>query len=174
MKRRDFLKRVAPMSMLPFAINGQPIRAYGNILGAEAEDFVDTDNVLVLVQLNGGNDGLNTVIPLDQYLNLTAARPDVIIPENKVLKLDGVTATGLHPAMSKMRNMFNDDKLHILQSVGYPNQNYSHFRSTDIWMSGSDSDELLNSGWTGRYLNYEYPNYPAEYPNPEMPDPLAI
>ena len=174
MKRRDFLKRVAPMSMLPFAINGQPIRAYGNILGAEAEDFVDTDNVLVLVQLNGGNDGLNTVIPLDQYLNLTAARPDVIIPENKVLKLDGVTATGLHPAMSKMRNMFNDDKLHILQSVGYPNQNYSHFRSTDIWMSASDRDEYLQSGWIGRYLSEEYPNYPNGFPNDDMEDPLAI
>lgn len=174
MKRRDFIKRVAPMTLLPFALNGQPIRAYGKILGAESEDFVDTDHVLVLVQLNGGNDGLNTVIPLDQYSNLTAARPDVIIDENKVLSLSGVTETGLHPSMASMRNMYNDGKVRIVQNVGYPNQNYSHFRSTDIWMSGSDSDEVVPSGWLGRYLGEEWPNYPNGFPNDDMEDPLAI
>jgi uncharacterized protein (DUF1501 family) len=174
MKRRDFLKRVAPMSLLPFAINGQPIRAYGKVLGAEKEDFVDTDNVLVLVQLNGGNDGLNTVIPLDQYTNLTAARPDVIIPENKALVIDDTNGVGLHPSMGKMKNMFDDGKLRVIQSVGYPNQNYSHFRSTDIWMSGSDSDEIVSSGWVGRYLSEEWPNYPNGFPNDDMEDPLAV
>ena len=174
MKRRDFIKRVAPMSLLPFAIQGQPIRAYGKLLGAESEDFVDTDHVLVLVQLNGGNDGLNTVIPLDQYTNLTAARPDVILPENKVLSIDGSTTTGLHPAMEKMRNMYNDGKVRIIQNVGYPNQNYSHFRSTDIWLTASDRDEVLDSGWIGRYLSEEWPNYPNGFPNDDMEDPLAI
>lgn len=174
MKRRDFLKRVAPMSLLPFAINGQPIRAYGKLMGAEAEDFVETDNVLVLVQLNGGNDGLNTLIPLDQYANLSSARPDVLIPENKVLSLDGTSVTGLHPAMDKMQGMYNDGKMHILQNVGYPNQNYSHFRSTDIWLTGSDSDEVIESGWLGRYLSEEWPNYPNGFPNEDMEDPLAI
>ena len=174
MKRRDFLKRVAPMSLLPFAINGQPIKTYGKLMGAEAEDFTKTDNVLVLVQLNGGNDGLNTVIPLDQYAKLASARPDVLIPENKVLGLDGISATGLHPAMSKMKNMYDEGKLHILQNVGYPNQNYSHFRSSDIWMTGASSDEILESGWIGRYLSEEWPNYPNGFPNEDMPDPLAI
>ncbi|PCJ66438.1 MAG: hypothetical protein COA58_06580 [Bacteroidetes bacterium] len=174
MKRRDFLKRVAPMSLLPFAINGQPIRAYGKLMGAEAEDFTATDNVLVLVQLNGGNDGLNTLIPLDQYANLSTARPDVLIPENKVLPLNGISGTGLHPSMSKMKNMYDDGKMHILQSVGYPNPNYSHFRSTDIWMTGADSDEVLESGWLGRYLSEEWPNYPNGFPNEDMEDPLAI
>lgn len=174
MKRRDFLKRVAPMSLLPFAMNGQPIRAYGKLMGAESEDFTATDNVLVLVQLNGGNDGLNTLIPLDQYANLTAARPDVILPENKVLPLQGTPATGIHPSMTKMRDMYNDGKVNILQSVGYPNQNFSHFRSTDIWMTGANSDEILESGWIGRYLGEEWPNYPNGFPNEEMEDPLAI
>jgi uncharacterized protein (DUF1501 family) len=174
MKRRDFLKRVAPMSLLPIAINGQPIRAYGKLMGAEAEDFTETDNVLVLVQLSGGNDGLNTLIPLDQYANLSTARPDVLIPENKVLSLDGVTGTGLHPSMGKMRDMYNDGKMHILQSVGYPSQNYSHFRSTDIWLTGSDSNEVVESGWLGRYLSEEWPNYPTGFPNDDMEDPLAI
>ncbi|MFT7229781.1 MAG: hypothetical protein ACI9GO_000240 [Bacteroidia bacterium] len=174
MKRRDFLKRVAPMSLLPFAINGQPIKAYGKLMGSEAEDFTKTDNVLVLVQLSGGNDGLNTLIPLDQYSRLATARPDVLIPEDKVLGLDGISATGLHPAMSKMKNMYDEGKVHILQNVGYPNQNYSHFRSTDIWMTGASSDEILESGWIGRYLSEEWPNYPNGFPNEDMPDPLAI
>ncbi len=174
MKRRDFLKRVAPVSMLPFAINGQPISAFGKLMGSEASDFTETDNVLVLVQLNGGNDGLNTLIPLDQYENLTKARPDVILPENKVLSLKGIDGTGIHPSMEKMKNMYDDGKLHVLQSVGYPNQNYSHFRSTDIWMTGADSDEVLESGWVGRYLSEEWPNYPNGFPNDDMEDPLAI
>ena len=174
MKRRDFLKRVAPMSLLPFAINGQPVRAYGKLLGSEAEAFTQTDKILVLVRLNGGNDGLNTLIPLDQYTNLTSARPDVIIPESKVLPLSGISGTGLHPAMEKMKNMYDEGKMHILQSVGYPNQNYSHFRSTDIWMTGADSDEILESGWMGRYLAEEWPNYPNGFPNEDMEDPLAI
>lgn len=174
MKRRDFIKRVAPMSLLPFAINGQPLRAYGSLLGAEAEDFVDTDHVLVLIQLSGGNDGLNTVIPLDQYSNLSTARPDVLIPENTVLSLNGTSATGLHPAMGKLRNLYNDGKVNIIQSVGYPNQNYSHFRSTDIWLTASDEDEVLDSGWIGRYLSNEWPNYPNGFPNDDMEDPLAI
>ncbi|MBR9861036.1 DUF1501 domain-containing protein [bacterium] len=174
MKRRDFIKGLAPMSLLPFAINGQPIRAYGNILGAASEDFVDTDRVLVLIQMNGGNDGLNTVIPLDQYSQLSAARSNVLIPENKVLGLDGYSETGLHPAMSGMRNMFNDGKVNIVQNVGYPNQNYSHFRSTDIWLTGADWNETLESGWIGRYLSEEWPNYPNGFPNDKMPDPLAI
>jgi uncharacterized protein (DUF1501 family) len=174
MKRRDFLKQVAPMSLLPFAINGQPIRAYGKLLGSEAEAFTETDKILVLVRLSGGNDGLNTLIPLDQYTNLASARPNLLIAENKVLKLDGVSGTGLHPAMSKVRDMYNDGKVHILQSVGYPNQNYSHFRSSDIWMTGADSDKVLESGWIGRYLSEEWPNYPNGFPNADMKDPLAI
>ena len=63
MKRRDFLKKVAPASLLPFAINGQPITAYGKLLGTRAEDFTETDKVLVLVQLNGGNDGSKYAYP---------------------------------------------------------------------------------------------------------------
>ena len=136
--------------------------------------FTDTDKVLVLVQLNGGNDGLNTVIPLDQYGNYFNARPYIYIPENKVLPLEGVDQLGLHPAMTGFRDLFDDGKLSIVQSVGYPEPNFSHFRATDIWMTGSGSDEVLNTGWVGRYLKYEYPNYPFDFPNPDMPHPLAI
>lgn len=175
MKRRDFFKNVAPMVVLPGLINGFSFKAYGALplLDALANAGND-DHVLVLIQLNGGNDGLNTVIPLDQYSAYTNARSNIAIAENSVLKLNGVNGTGLHPAMTGLQQKFNDGKVKIIQSVGYPSPSFSHFRATDIWLSAADSSETLNSGWMGRYLDYEYPNYPTGYPNSQMPDPLAI
>jgi len=174
MKRRTFIKRVAPLSLLPISIQGQSIRTFASNLGLNSSAFTETDNVLVLVQLNGGNDGLNSVIPLDQYDNLTTARPNLHINENKVLSLNGTTKTGFHPAMDKLRNMYNEGLLSVIQNVGYPEQDFSHFRSTDIWMTGANADEQLTTGWAGRYLNEEWPNYPNGFPNAAMPDPLAI
>jgi uncharacterized protein (DUF1501 family) len=129
---------------------------------------------LVIVQLVGGNDGLNTIVPLDQYSKLAVARNNVLIPESKLLKASGFDTVGFHPAISGLKNLFSEGKLNIIQNVGYPQPNYSHFRSTDIWMSGSDSDKNVPTGWVGRYLNYEYVNYPTGYPNSTMPDPLGI
>lgn len=176
MKRRDFLKTTAPMAVLPAFLNGMTVRAFAKAPGLESllGSLVETDHVLVLVQLNGGNDGLNTVIPLDQYSNLSKVRSSVLIDESKVLKLDGLDGTGFHPAMTHLRNRFNDGEIAVVQGVGYPNPDFSHFRSTDIWLTGSDSDEVLTSGWIGRYLTEEYPNFPEGYPNETMPDPLAI
>lgn len=174
MKRRDFLKTAGPLATLPLLINGQSIKAFGQGNRSNRADFVDTDHVLVIIQLNGGNDGLNTVIPLDQYSNLSKARSNVLIDEKKVLKLNGYSEVGFHPSMGGMKNMFNDGKLAVVRGVGYPNPNYSHFRSTDIWMTGSDSDETITTGWMGRYLAEEWPNYPSGFPNDDMPDPLAI
>jgi uncharacterized protein (DUF1501 family) len=73
-----------------------------------------------------------------------------------------------------MQALFNEGKLSIIQAAGYPSPNFSHFRATDIWMSASDSNVALNSGWAGRYLNSEYANFPIGYPNSSVPDPLAI
>jgi uncharacterized protein (DUF1501 family) len=130
--------------------------------------------VLVLVQLNGGNDGLNTVIPLEYYEAYHAARSNIAIPEDKILRLEGFDKTGLHPAMPEMQQLFAAGKLAILQGVSYPQPNFSHFRATDIWLTGADAGQILPTGWAGRYLDEEYPQFPRNYPNPEMPDPLAI
>jgi uncharacterized protein (DUF1501 family) len=132
------------------------------------------NNVLVIIQLSGGNDGLNTVIPISEYSNYYNARTNIAIPEKKILKLEANDATGIHPAMTGMQKLFADGKLNIVQSVGYPQPSFSHFRATDIWMSGSDSNQYLNTGWAGRLLNYENPGYPDNYPSAEKPDPLAI
>ena len=175
MKRRDFFKKAAPIVTLPALINGFSFRAFaGSPMMQALSNSVLTDHVLVLIQLNGGNDGLNMVIPLDQYSNLSTARANILIPDTQVLPLSGITGTGLHPAMTGMQQLYDDGKLNIVQGVGYPSPNYSHFRATDIWLTASDSNQVLDSGWTGRYLNYEYPNFPTGYPNATMPDPLVI
>lgn len=176
MKRRDFLKYTAPAAILPSFINGFSVQAFGAspLLSALEGAATNNDHVLVMIQLNGGNDGLNMVIPLDQYAKYNAARSNIAIPEGRVLKLAGQTKTGIHPAMTGIQQMYNDGHVSILHSVGYPSPNFSHFRATDIWLTGSDANVVLPTGWGGRYLETEYPDYPVNYPNAEMPDPLAI
>ncbi len=174
MKRRSFLRRTVPVSILPMLLGGFTFKAYGRgpVLESLVGAATETDHVLVMIQLNGGNDGLNTVIPLDQYPALMAARGNIAIAENKVLKL--TEKTGFHPSLHKLRDLYKVGNLAVVQSVGYPNPNFSHFRATDIWLTASDSDQTLTSGWLGRYLDEEYPDYPNGYPNAVSPDPLAI
>lgn len=173
MKRRDFIKGTAPAALLPFLINGYAVSAYrpSPLLQALEQSACD-DHILVLIQLNGGNDGLNTVIPLDNYALYNAARTNIAIAENTVLKL--TNEVGLHPQMTQMQQMFANGQLRVINGVGYPTPNYSHFRSTDIWLTASDYDQVIETGWMGRFLDYQYPGFPENYPNPAMPDPLAI
>lgn len=133
----------------------------------------EDDRVLVLIQLNGGNDGLNMVVPIDQYDNLQKARPDIILPESDLLKVNDTL--GLHPYMESLKNeLYNQGRLALVQSVGYPNQNRSHFRSTDIWTTASDANKYVSSGWIGRYFDDQHPGWPDGFPNSNFPDPMAI
>ena len=181
MNRRKFLRNTVPVAVtMPALLNGFSFTAQGAESGLARlleQTLTDTDHVFVLVQLAGGNDGLNMVIPLDVYGNYYNARTNVAIPQSQVLRLDGTDKSGLHPAMTAMQNMFNDGKISIVQSVGYANPNFSHFRATDIWNSGDPREnrrERVKTGWMGRYLESEYPGYPDAYPDATMPDPLAI
>lgn len=178
MKRRDFFKQTLPATItFPVLINGFSVKAHtahSAVVQALLSGTTDTDKVLVIIQLNGGNDGLNMVIPIEFYSNYYNARQNIAIPQKKILSLTGKPATGLHPAMKGMQTLYNEGKLNIVQAVGYPAPSFSHFRATDIWMSASESSNVLTSGWTGRYLNVEYPNFPNGYPNTQMPHPLAI
>ncbi len=176
MKRRDFLKNTIP-PVAATAINGIPINTMGMespLIQALMGMSTDTDHVLVLVQMNGGNDGLNMVIPIDTYGAYQAARSNIAIPQNNILSLTGINKTGLHPAMTGIQKLFNDGKATVVQAVGYPQPNFSHFRATDIWMSASNSNQFVNSGWLGRYLEQEFPGFPIGYPTSNMPDPLGI
>jgi uncharacterized protein (DUF1501 family) len=170
MKRRQFIQTSSLMT-LPVLLNGMEISAVNQ---PKLESLVgdDSDRVLVLVQLNGGNDGLNMVIPLDQYSNLSKARPSLMLPESAVLKFN--EKTGLNPAMKGMHNMFKEGLLSTVQAVGYPNQNRSHFRSTDIWTTASDANQYEDSGWMGRYFELNHAGYPFGYPNAKNPDPFAV
>ncbi len=175
MKRRDFLGKSILAGISPVFIDGWSVKAMAeNPLVQFLNKAGNDDRVFVLIQLNGGNDGLNTVIPIDQYSNLSNARSNIVIPENKVLTLSGNSATGLHPAMSEMKGLYDNGLLSIVQSVGYPNPDFSHFRATDIWLTGADSNQTLETGWMGRYLDTKYPKYPTNYPNTNFPDPPAI
>ncbi|MEP7106582.1 MAG: DUF1501 domain-containing protein [Ferruginibacter sp.] len=108
------------------------------------------NKVLVVIQFSGGNDGLNTVIPIqnDIYYN---ARPRLGILKDKALPLTG--EVGLNPALKAFKGLFDQGDMAILNSVGYPNPDRSHFRSMDIWHSASNSNEYVNTGWIGRYLD---------------------
>jgi len=108
------------------------------------------NKVLVVLQLSGGNDGLNTVIPIrnDIYYK---SRPNLGIQRDKALQLTDEAC--INPALPFFKNLFDEGKLGIMNSVGYPNPDRSHFRSMDIWQSASNSNEYISTGWLGRYLD---------------------
>ncbi len=178
MSRRNFLKSSIPAGfMIPSFVNKVGFRAYDSghqFLNNLLLPSGDNDRVLVVVQLNGGNDGLNTVIPIEYFSQYANSRKNIYIQSESALKLNGIDKIALHPSMTGLQQMYNEGKLHIVQSVGYPQPNFSHFRSTDILMAASDSNQILNTGWVGRYLNESFPGFPDNYPNATMPDPLAI
>lgn len=177
MKRRSFIKTSA-IATIPLALNGIPVMASSmlesNSLETLATAAVNCGKILVIIQMNGGNDGLNTVFPLDKWENLKNARSNILMNQSSVLPLSNNTTTGLHPGMPEMKNLYNEGKLMIVQGASYPNPSYSHFRATDIWFTASDSDKNLNSGWLGRALDKVYPEFPVGYPNSDMLDPLSI
>ncbi len=171
MKRRHFLRTTGSAVSIPVLLNGLSISALAKpILFNTVND--ESDRVLVLIQLFGGNDGLNMVIPTDQYDQLANVRSSVILPENSILSL--TDTVGLHPRMGGLKSLYDNGRLGIVQNVGYPNPNRSHFRSIEIWATGSSTEEYLSTGWLGRALDKKHPGYPTGFPNGEYPDPFAI
>src|SRR5438309_1449566 len=147
--RRDFLRfSLAGSSMV--ALTG----AVPNFLGRaaaqapQAQQAGARDTILVVVQLTGGNDGLNTVIP---HSNPEYARLRRTLRIQNFLRVND--NIGLHPSMTGMHGLLQDNALCIVQGVGYPNPSQSHFRSMDIWHAASTAD-VLNEGWIGRALRH--------------------
>ncbi len=167
--RRDFIKTSA-LASIPLALSGFPLfstsRSHSSLFDEK------NDKILVLIQLQGGNDGLATIYHSGQYANLQAVRNNIIVPEYLILNFHN--EYGFHPAMQGMKNVWEMESLGIVQNVGYPNQNRSHFRSTDIWNSASNADEFDSTGWIGRFYDLNYANYPTGYPNSECPHPFAL
>ena len=171
MKRRQFIKTAGAAASAPIFLNGMSLSVLSSPLWLEAVDD-ESDRVLVLIQLNGGNDGLNTIIPLDQYGKLYNARPNLIIPESSIISV--TNKIGFHPRMQGIKSLYDEGKLGIVQSVGYPNQDRSHFRSMEIWSTGSSAEVFKKTGWLGRHLDEQTVGFPQGYPNVQHPHPFAI
>ncbi|MGN7757765.1 DUF1501 domain-containing protein [Chryseobacterium sp. 22532] len=161
-KRREFLK----ISSLATASFMMP-----NFLKAMALDeaLVSNQKILVVLQFTGGNDGLNTIIPIknDVYFK---ERNSIAIKDSLPLNDE----TGINPALSYFKELFDNGELSVMNNVGYPDPDKSHFRSMDIWHSASRSDEFLETGWLGRFLDEEC--YRCEHPTQalEVDDMLSL
>jgi uncharacterized protein (DUF1501 family) len=173
MERRHFLHNLAHVAAAPTIFSSLAFNTLDFSSNSFLSNTVEDGKIIVIIRMDGGNDGLNTVIPLDQMSNLSKARPHVILPENKIIPL-GSNELGLHPSLSDFKTLFDEDRLKIIQNVGYPNPDFSHFRSMDIWQSASDSNQYLTSGWVARYIENQHPSYPEAYPSDAYPHPLAV
>lgn len=183
MKRRNFIKKLS-LAAVPFTLGGIPIRLMAeNSLTRMAEQSTN-DRVLIILQLHGGNDGLNSIIPVEAYDLYYRWRANIAIPaKNSLRKMIALDSTlpsdvqvGLHPDMIAMKDLYDRGRMTVVQGVSYKNNNGSHFRGRDISFMGGGFDDYFSSGWVGRYLQQEFAPkvYPNDFPNAEMKDPLAI
>jgi uncharacterized protein (DUF1501 family) len=153
--RREFLRRTVLGSSLAWTVPVFLADTFA-VLQADAADKATQiatgkdATILVVLQMAGGNDGINTVVPFanDHYRK---ARPKIALKADGVLKLND--QIGLHPAMKGFKELYDAGHLAIVQGVGYPNPNRSHFRSTEIWQTASDSNRVEKNGWIGRYFD---------------------
>lgn len=172
MKRRDFLHQVshavAASTILPDLHFLDASKKYSLLNNTN-----EPGKILIVLRFDGGNDGLNTIVPMDQYANLNKVRSHIILPEKKLLNLSK-NDLAFHPEFKDLKVLFEEKRMKIIQNVGYASPDLSHFRSSDIWQSASDFGEFVSSGWLGRLVEHEHPNFPEAYPNPQFPDPVAI
>ena len=147
MNRKHFLKHT--VAVAPFIIAFNP-------LAAARKSFLQTllsegsykNRILVLIELAGGNDGLNTVIPIDKYNILSAARRDILIPENKILRLNDTNVFGFHPSMTGLQKLYNDKLVSVVQGVGYPEPEFSHFRAKAMkYSANAEKRKSSRVGW---------------------------
>lgn len=172
------------MAAVPITLGGIPIKLMAeNSLTRMAKQSTN-DRVLIILQMHGGNDGLNMVIPVEAYDLYYSRRANIAIPAKnsvrKMIPLDSRLSSdaqvGLHPDMIAMKDLYDRGRLAIVQGVSYKYNNGSHFRGRDISFMGGSFDDYFSSGWVGRYLQQEFAPkvYPDDFPNADMKDPLAI
>jgi len=164
MKRRNFLKLSATTS----AMGLLPLELSAMLKSVNIDSCDNSNRKLVLINLAGGNDGLNTIIPINDYDTYANLRPSIKISDsgtNSYLMLDNTLPDsqliGLHPALTGFKSLYDKGWMRVLQSVGYPAQNKSHFASTDIYSTGNDGNSWSNgneSGWIGRFMETYYAN----------------
>jgi uncharacterized protein (DUF1501 family) len=153
--RRDFLRRTVLGSALTWTVPAFLADTFSALQAQAADSAIQTatgkdSTILVVLQMAGGNDGINTVVP---YANdfYRRARPKIGLRPEDVLKLND--DLGFHGALKGFKDLYDAGELSVVQGVGYPNPNRSHFRSTEIWQTASDSDRVEKHGWLGRYFD---------------------
>jgi uncharacterized protein (DUF1501 family) len=166
MNRRNFLSLTGTFTggllVLP-----EFLHAFGN-----SNSLITGEQCVVFIQLNGGNDGLNTFVPFENDLYY-ALRPKIALSKDEVIgKHKGMA---FHPALKDFANMHQNGHLSVLQNIGYPEPNRSHFRSQEIWQTASDSNKYINEGWLGRYLDLQCKDHnPIAGINLDTIDNLAL
>lgn len=163
LSRRQFLSRTAAGTAF-VSLQGAMPSLFAQA-AALAKKIDQNDRVLVVVELNGGNDGLNTVIPYENALYYRN-RPTLGVPKEKIVKL--TDQLGFPPTMTRAAELFHQGKLAVVQGVGYPKPDRSHFRSMEIWHTASTASSPPRTGWLGRVLDYQF------QPNVELPRGLAL
>lgn len=177
MKRRKFLQNIGQLAATQAAFGGLSFQASASGFARQFSPLTTNNRVLVIIQLVGGNDGLNMVVPLDQMATYKRLRPTISLPEKNILAL-GTSGAGLNPAMTGLQGLYKDGKLLIVQGLSYPNPRSSHFSASEVWTSGTDSG-IEGTGWAGRFLQDEYAdlfdvkyNYPVALEVSNMPSML--
>jgi uncharacterized protein (DUF1501 family) len=157
--RRAFLQQLGTAGIVSLGISPPAFLARAAWAAEEQKNRPTGGRVLVLVQMAGGNDGLNTVVPHGdpEYYK---ARPGIGIPKPNVLKIDD--ALGLHPQMTGFKELYDEGRLAIVQGIGYPNPDRSHFRSMDIWHSARPDADYTQDGWLGRGLDLTLERHAGE------------
>jgi uncharacterized protein (DUF1501 family) len=167
MERRKFIQLTATgtggLLLLPNFLTAQSLWT--------GESNLLTDEVVVFIQLNGGNDGLNTFIPFDDPLYYDN-RPSIGIGKQQII--NAINGMGFHPALKDLATISQEGNLSIIQNVGYPEPNRSHFRSIEIWQTASDSHQYLDNGWLGRFLDIQCKDETVAALNVDSIDNLAL
>ena len=168
--RRSFLRNIGIAGSMSMMLGKLPVSASAASPLSYALNNSETDRILVLVRLKGGNDGLNTIVPLYDYSTYINKRPKVGLKQSEITKL--TDAIGIPKTFDPLLPFWEEGKMKVIHNVGYPEQNLSHFRSSDIWASASDPDDFDASGWYGRYIADEYPDFLTN--PPEIPPAIQI
>jgi uncharacterized protein (DUF1501 family) len=168
--RRSFIQALGLSGMGTMAFANQNITFSSTSALAAAIAQSDSENILLIIKLFGGNDGLNMIVPINEYNLYANARPTIKIPETSLIKL--TDDKGIPLVMEKLNTMWTEGKMKVVNSVGYPNQSKSHFKGSDAWASAEVESSTYDTGWMGRYYEDVYTDY--VFNPPTVPPAIEI